>query len=90
VPFFRFNPVRSVLKPHRVHHQWVVPVMSRRVTVRGLSLHYLEVGEGPVVLLLHGWPTSAQLWWSIVGPSAKCGRRVIALSEFFAGSSVAE
>ena len=63
----------------RVHHLQVSPIISRHVTVRGLSLHYLEVGEGPVVLLLHGWPTSAQLWRAIVGPIAERGRRVIAL-----------
>ncbi len=37
-------------------------IHSRRVTVGDLELHYLECGTGEPVLLLHGWPTNAQLW----------------------------
>ncbi len=43
-----------------------------------MRLHYLEAGSGPAVLLLHGWPTNAQLWRSsLVALSAS--RRAIAL-----------
>jgi pimeloyl-ACP methyl ester carboxylesterase len=46
--------------------------------VEGLHLSWLEAGEGPVVLLLHGWPTSAFLWRDIIPPIA-AHSRVIAL-----------
>lgn len=57
----------------------MVAIVSRYVTVRDLRLHYLEAGEGPPVLLLHGWPTSVQLWRHCLEPIAASGRRVIAL-----------
>jgi pimeloyl-ACP methyl ester carboxylesterase len=33
----------------------------RRVNVGELSLHYVEAGSGPLVILLHGFP---EFWWS--------------------------
>jgi pimeloyl-ACP methyl ester carboxylesterase len=41
-------------------------VEHRRVDVAGATLHLAEAGEGPPLLLLHGWP---QHWW--------CWRRMI-------------
>src|SRR3954451_6876530 len=35
-------------------------VTHRRVDVGGVRLHVAEAGEGPPLLLLHGWP---QHWW---------------------------
>lgn len=43
-----------------------------------LRLHYQEQGSGPVVLLLHGWPTSSFLWRNVM-PSLAKENRVIAL-----------
>ena len=34
----------------------------KTVRVGGLRLAYRELGQGPPVLLLHGWPTSSFLW----------------------------
>ncbi len=31
------------------------------VDVRGYRIHYAEAGDGPPLVLLHGWP---QHWWS--------------------------
>ncbi|HYD08770.1 MAG TPA: alpha/beta hydrolase, partial [Acidimicrobiales bacterium] len=37
-------------------------------------------GDGPVVLLLHGWTANADLnWFSCFGPLARAGSRVVAL-----------
>jgi pimeloyl-ACP methyl ester carboxylesterase len=36
-------------------------VEHRDVTVNGVRLHVAEAGEGPPLILLHGWP---QHWWS--------------------------
>jgi pimeloyl-ACP methyl ester carboxylesterase len=44
----------------------VVGVIHRYVDVGGVRLHVAEAGEGPPLLLLHGWP---QHWW--------CWRRVV-------------
>ncbi len=50
----------------------------RTVRVGELTLGYLEAGAGPPVLLLHGWPTNAQLWRHAL-PLIGAGRRAIAL-----------
>jgi haloalkane dehalogenase len=44
----------------------------------GFTLGYRELGTGPAVLLLHGWPTSSWLWRGLMGPIART-HRVIAL-----------
>ncbi len=44
----------------------------------GLQLAYRELGAGPPVLLLHGWPTSSFLWRNVMPPIAR-SRRVVAL-----------
>jgi pimeloyl-ACP methyl ester carboxylesterase len=43
-----------------------------------LTLAYRELGEGPPVLLLHGWPTSSFLWREVMEPIAR-SNRVIAV-----------
>ena len=35
----------------------LLPFQSKFVTVSGFQMHYLDEGQGPVVLLLHGNPT---------------------------------
>src|SRR5579862_4559945 len=35
---------------------------GRIIEVNGVSLHVEEYGDGPPVLLLHGWPDSAYVW----------------------------
>ena len=67
-----------------------MPVLeSRTVTVEGLVLHYLESGlesgleageasAGPPVLMLHGWPTHAELYRYAL-PLVGASRRAIAL-----------
>jgi haloalkane dehalogenase len=43
----------------------------------GMTLGYRELGDGPPVLLLHGWPTSSFLWRDVMRPIART-HRVIA------------
>jgi soluble epoxide hydrolase/lipid-phosphate phosphatase len=43
----------------------------------GITMEYFEQGEGPVVLLLHGFPEHAYSWRHQVGPVAAAGFRVI-------------
>ena len=51
---------------------------TKTVQVDGLRLGYRELGEGPPVLLLHGWPTSSFLWRAVMEPIARANR-VLAL-----------
>jgi pimeloyl-ACP methyl ester carboxylesterase len=46
------------------------------VDVDGLRVAYRELGSGPAVLLLHGWPTSSHLWRRVMVPIAKANRAV--------------
>ena len=39
---------------------------KRRARVSGGELAYVEAGEGPAVVLLHGFPASSFLWRGFV------------------------
>jgi pimeloyl-ACP methyl ester carboxylesterase len=43
-----------------------------------VRLHYVEAGDGPLVLLLHGFPEFWFGWRLQIGPLAKAGFRVVA------------
>jgi pimeloyl-ACP methyl ester carboxylesterase len=49
----------------------------RRARVSGGELAYAEAGEGPPVVLLHGFPTSSFLWRDLL-PVLSAGMRVVA------------
>ncbi|KNB50724.1 epoxide hydrolase [Streptomyces caatingaensis] len=53
-------------------------VTHRSVEVNGVRLHVAEQGEGPLVLLLHGFPESWYSWRHQFGPLAAAGYRVVA------------
>lgn len=48
------------------------------VEVNGIRLHVAEEGEGPLVVLLHGFPESWHSWQHQFGPLAEAGFRVVA------------
>jgi len=50
---------------------------TQYLNVDGHRIAYLERGEGPPVMLLHGIPTSSLLWRNII-PELASGRRMIA------------
>jgi pimeloyl-ACP methyl ester carboxylesterase len=58
-------------------------VKDKFVTVDGLRLRYIEEGEGPVVLLLHGASlgSSADVFIRNLSPLARAGFRVIAYDQ---------
>ncbi len=41
-------------------------VRSERMTVNGISLHLRTAGDGPLVLLLHGWPETSYAWRRVI------------------------
>lgn len=47
-----------------------------KVQVDDLTLAYRELGEGPPVLLLHGWPTSSFLWRDVMPAIAERNRAI--------------
>ncbi|MFI0739893.1 alpha/beta fold hydrolase [Streptomyces sp. NPDC021100] len=53
-------------------------VSHRYVEVNGVRLHIAEQGEGPLVLLLHGFPECWYSWRHQFGPLAAAGYRVVA------------
>jgi len=50
------------------------PFESRFIEVKGSKMHYIEQGDGPVFLFLHGNPTSSYLWRNIIPEVSKYGR----------------
>ncbi|MBX2800781.1 MAG: alpha/beta hydrolase [Myxococcales bacterium] len=50
----------------------------RTVRANGLSIAYHEMGTGPLVLLLHGFPDTARTWEHLMPSVASWGYRVVA------------
>jgi len=55
----------------------VAGVRHRDVEVGGVRLHVAEAGEGPPLLLLHGWPQHWWCWRHLIAPLAE-DHRVLA------------
>ncbi|CAL9391344.1 alpha/beta fold hydrolase [Streptomyces sp. enrichment culture] len=72
------SPHPSDLRPRGVE--------LRCVAVNGVELNVALLGEGPAVLLLHGFPHTWQLWTAVMGPLAE-RLRVIAPDMRGAGAS---
>ncbi len=55
-----------------------VPLRERRIPVQGITLRVVEAGpaEGPLVLLLHGFPEFWYGWRKQIAPLARAGYRV--------------
>jgi pimeloyl-ACP methyl ester carboxylesterase len=53
-------------------------VTKRRVSTNGIALNVAEAGEGPLVLLLHGFPESWYSWRHQFAPLAAAGYHVVA------------
>ncbi|MGH2973665.1 MAG: alpha/beta fold hydrolase [Solirubrobacterales bacterium] len=51
-------------------------VNHRYLTVSGTRMHVAEAGEGPAVLLLHGWPQHWWIWRKVI-PALAGERRLI-------------
>ncbi len=51
----------------------------KRINLAGVNLHYVQAGEGPVVLLVHGLGTSSVTWGHNIEPLAAAGYTVLAL-----------
>ena len=60
--------------------------VSAQVTVFGAKIHYVEAGNGPVVILLHGLADNVGVWDATL-PALSPRYRVIALDQIGFGKS---
>jgi pimeloyl-ACP methyl ester carboxylesterase len=56
----------------------VVAPDVRFVDANGIRFGYVEAGEGPLVLLFHGYPETARSWSAVQRTVAAAGYRVVA------------
>ncbi|HLZ79546.1 MAG TPA: alpha/beta hydrolase [Sphingomonas sp.] len=61
--------------------------MGRFIEANGVRLHYVEEGQGPLVLLCHGWPESWYSWRHQISALAAAGYRVVAPDQRGYGAS---
>lgn len=50
---------------------------TRRLTINGLQMNVLIAGEGPPVLLVHGFPDTMAVWRKQIAPLVEAGYQVI-------------
>ena len=55
-----------------------MPVQQKTIEANGIRFAYLEVGDGPLMLLLHGFPDDARTWSNQMEAFAAAGYRVVA------------
>ena len=55
------------------------PWTHRNISANGARFHIVEMGSGPTVLLLHGFPSFWWTWRELIAPLAHAGYRVIAM-----------
>ncbi len=51
--------------------------LTKKTSLNQGTISYLDIGEGPVLLLLHGVPTNGWLYRKMIDPLTKAGYRVI-------------
>jgi pimeloyl-ACP methyl ester carboxylesterase len=56
-----------------MHHE------SLDLEVNGIRMHAVTAGQGPAVVLLHGFPDTHVVWRKQIGPLAEAGYRVVAV-----------
>ncbi|WP_245512849.1 alpha/beta fold hydrolase [Enterovirga rhinocerotis] len=60
---------------------------SRFATVNGIRMHYVVAGQGPTVILLHGWP---QTWFAWHGQIERLARRFRVVAADLRGTGLSE
>jgi len=61
------------------YEEWTAAQSSATVDVdrHSLEVRYLEAGSGPLLVLLHGIPTSSYIWRNVVDPLSESYRVVV-------------
>ena len=65
-------------KPYGLPISSNFPYTKKQVAVLDSMMSYVDEGEGPVVLFLHGNPTSSYLWRNVIPHLVSAGYRAIA------------
>ena len=63
------------------------PFIKKSVSVLGSTMTYVDEGKGPVVLFMHGNPTSSYLWRNVIPHVVGAGYRAIAADMIGMGDS---
>jgi len=69
------------------NHRGIPGVTHRQINVGELSMHIAEAGEGPLVLMLHGFPESWYSWRHQLTALAAAGYRAVAPDQRGYGST---
>ena len=72
------RPSGSTKKAKVVPEPWPDGLREGYADIGDVQLHYVEAGEGPLVLLLHGFPEFWYGWRQQIKPLAAAGFRVVA------------
>ena len=76
---------------HAPHPPIGVEVTHRTEALNGIDLHWVEAGDGPVVLMVHGFPESWYSWRHQLIALADAGYRAVAIDvRGYGGSSAPE
>lgn len=60
---------------------------ERKIDAGGVTLHAMEQGEGPLVLMIHGFPGLGYSWRHQMAPLAAAGFRAVAIDSLGYGGS---
>src|SRR5690242_12582700 len=63
---------------HRKQGHWLGEVREGYAHLADVQMHYVEAGDGPLVVLLHGFPEFWYGWRSQIKVLAAAGFRVVA------------
>src|SRR5689334_12208459 len=74
----RSRPSHRRQRPRRASRSSVGRMEPRFVQASGLRFGYLEQGQGPLVLLVHGFPDTAYTWDRTMAAVAGAGFRAVA------------
>ncbi|GIT22070.1 MAG: hypothetical protein CM1200mP40_17520 [Gammaproteobacteria bacterium] len=92
--FFRFDPKADLSEVYAIDMDTVELAAEYGATVRdietnGITLRVVEAGEGPLVVLVHGWPESWYSWRHQLPALAEAGYWVVAPDmRGYGGSSI--
>lgn len=71
------NTIRQKSYPFAVH-KGTMDWSHEEAVVNGVRTHYVEAGEGPLVVLLHGFPEHWYSWREQIPALVEAGHRVVA------------
>lgn len=71
-------PIAALIFPPRTMTEVFDAPQIQTIRANGLEFAYYEAGQGPLVLLLHGFPDTALCWRQVVSRLAAAGFRAVA------------